>query len=103
MIFVETAEFTKEAIKLFTDEELWALQVFLAKNPDSGDIIQHSGGCRKLRWAVGSQGKRGGTRVIYFHRISAKRIELLKAYKKGKKDDLTEDEKRALKRIIGKS
>jgi hypothetical protein len=36
------------------------------EQPDAGDIIPGSGGCRKLRWAAKGHGKRGGARVIYY-------------------------------------
>jgi hypothetical protein len=39
---------------------------FVAANPEAGDIIRASGGCRKVRWSTSGMGKRGGARVIYF-------------------------------------
>ena len=97
MIFIEDPEFTKEAADIFTDDDLLALQLWLAANPESGDIIRQSGGCRKIRWAAGGKGKRGGARVVYFHRISASQILLIHVYVKNKKSDLTATEIKNLK------
>lgn len=40
---------------------------FLAYNPRSGDLMQGTGGLRKVRWRLEGRGKRGGARVIYFY------------------------------------
>ncbi len=44
----ETPEFTKQAEKLFTEEQVEALKMFLSVNPLAGDVIKGSGGVRKL-------------------------------------------------------
>lgn len=100
MIFIEHPEFIKEAAALFTEDDLLALQLWLAQHPDDGDMIPQSGGCRKIRWAAKNKGKRGGARVIYFHRISASQIELLNVYPKNEKANLTAAETKALKTRI---
>jgi hypothetical protein len=97
MVFIESPEFTKEASDIFSEDELFALQLWLVENPEDGDIIPRSGGCRKLRWAVKGRGKRGGARVIYFHRISESQILLIHAYVKNKKADLSAREIKAIK------
>ena len=56
-------------------------------NPEAGDVIPGSGGCRKVRWSSAGQGKRGGARVIYFNATEAA-IWLLIVYKKAKFDNL---------------
>ena len=35
-----------------TDEQLNDLEVFLCEHPDAGDMVQGTGGLRKLRWAL---------------------------------------------------
>lgn len=98
MIFVELPLFQKHIA--FTDEELRAVQVVLLDNPEAGDLIQGSGGLRKLRAAVGGRGKRGGARVIYYWRVSASVCYLLLAYPKNVLDDLTPDQIKALARVV---
>jgi hypothetical protein len=62
--FVELHPFAAVRDKYLNDDEFTALQLHLAEHPDEGDVIPHSGGCRKLRWAIEGRGKRGGVRVI---------------------------------------
>nr|WP_051078071.1 type II toxin-antitoxin system RelE/ParE family toxin [Marinobacter gelidimuriae] len=66
--------------------------------PDKGDLIQGTGGLRKVRVALGNQGKRGGARVIYFL-ATAEIIYLILAYPKSVKDNLTPAEKATLKTL----
>ena len=100
MLFIETDIFTEDVKTLLDDDEYHKLQVFLATQPDYGDLIQHTGGLRKLRWLSGGRGKRGGVRVIYFHRTHEFEIRLLLIYRKGIKDDLSAREKAILKKMI---
>jgi len=54
---------------------------------------------REVRWACGGKGKRGGVRVIYYHKLSESQIRLLVIDKKGIKDDLSADERRILRAL----
>jgi mRNA-degrading endonuclease RelE of RelBE toxin-antitoxin system len=64
--FLETRDFTRKWLKLgLTDDDYFALQLRLMKNPEEGRVIPGTDGYRKLRIAIGSRGKRGGARVIY--------------------------------------
>ena len=100
MLFIETDIFTEDVKTLLDDDEYHKLQVFLATQPDYGDLIQNTGGLRKIRWLSGGRGKRGGVRVIYFHRTHEIEIRLLLIYRKGIKDDLSAREKAILKKMI---
>jgi mRNA-degrading endonuclease RelE of RelBE toxin-antitoxin system len=85
--------------ELLSDEEYAEFQRFLAENPDEGDVIQGTGGLRKVRWKAGGKGKSGGVRVIYFHADEVEQVRMLLINRKGVKDDLSADEKKALKAI----
>ena len=61
---------------------------WLAANPDAGDVIPGSGGCRKIRWGRTSTGKRGGARVIYFTRLMNGEIWLLVIYDKRVRENI---------------
>ncbi len=100
MIIIETKVFTRQITKLISDGEYRELQQELVSNPDAGDIIQHSGGLRKLRWRSATKGKRGGIRVIYYWYVRADEVYMLLAYGKGEKDDLSAKEVRRLREII---
>lgn len=98
--FVEDEKFTEAVARLLSDDEFFNLMLKLATSPDAGDIIPQSGGCRKLRFAAKGKGSRGGTRVIYFHRLGAGQILLLEIYAKNEKTDLPPAELKILKRKV---
>lgn len=96
--FFETSLFTRQIKSIATDDELKDLQKELIAWPDKGDLIQQTGGLRKIRMAAGSKGKRGGIRVIYFL-ATEEVIYFIMSYPKCIKDSLTETEKAELKKL----
>lgn len=96
--FVETPTFTRQIQAIATDDELQELQRMLIAQPDKGDLIQGTGGLRKIRMALKDKGKRGGARVIYFM-ATMERVYLILAYPKNAKDNLTPAEKAELKKL----
>ena len=98
MEIVETSIFTKLIRGLMSDGEYMELQHELLVNPLAGVGI--GGGLRKLRWARGGRGKRGGARVIYYYAAPDNRIYMLLAYRKGEKDDLTPKELAQLRTLV---
>lgn len=100
MVFIETPLFTKRVKALLDDDSYAAFQRHLADHPNAGDLIEGTGGLRKIRVAANGRGKRGGARVIYFYFVAAARIALLHIYTKNEQADLSTQEKDALKRII---
>jgi hypothetical protein len=84
------------------DEEYRRLQSLLAANPLLGDVMPGTGGFRKLRWADPGRGKgrRGGTRIIYYHFLTDRLIWFMTIYDKDEASDLTSAEKKALKAAI---
>ena len=99
MIFIETTIFTEDVKELLSDDEYTEFQRYLADNPLAGDVIQQTGGLRKVRWLCQGKGKRGGVRIIYYYVTSASQIRLLLIYKKGIKDDLTAEQKKQLRQL----
>ena len=89
MELIETSTFTKQITALLTDEEYGEFQLRLAANPQLGARIKGGGGIRKVRVAVGSRGKSGGGRVIYYWAVRRDLILLLYAYPKNVTADLT--------------
>jgi hypothetical protein len=57
-------------------------------------------GVRKARFGRQGTGKRGGVRVIYFYAIVAEEVLLLAIYAKNEREDLSDDEKKQIKRFI---
>jgi hypothetical protein len=99
MVFIETPIFTVDVRSLLSDDEYAALQQHLVTMPNAGDVIVGTGGLRKIRWTVAGRGKRGGTRVIYYHVVAQAQIRMILIYRKGIKDDLTPKEKTVLRKI----
>ena len=99
MIFIETSIFTKEIKSLLPDSEYRLLQRDLVLRPDAGKLIRGSGGLRKIRWNLPSEGKRGGVRIIYYWDVPDK-IYMLFPYKKTEKEDLTLRQLKVLKNIV---
>lgn len=100
MVIIETSIFTKQIATLLSDEDYRVLQNRLVEMPGSGDIIQGSGGIRKIRCGVSGRGKKGGARVIYFWANHHDQIFMLYAYAKNERDDLTKDQLSALKEAV---
>lgn len=93
---VETPLFLRQAADIWDEDDRAALVDFIARNPESGDVIPGTGGVRKVRWSRPGGGKRGGARVIYFYHHADAPIYLLLAYAKAKREDMTPDEKKAI-------
>ena len=99
MVFIETPIFTADVRVLLSDEEYARLQEHLVRQPNAGNVITGTGGLRKMRWTSAGKGKRGGSRVIYFHAVAQSQIRMLLIYRKCIKDDLTPKEKTVLRKI----
>ena len=99
--FKEVPSFTKKWQSLgLTDEDLRSLENILLKNPKMGDVIQGTGGIRKIRIPYDDIGKRGGGRVIYIDIEVKECIYFLNVYVKNEKLDLSEEEKKILKKLV---
>ncbi len=88
-----------EALGL-NEKDLLRLQVELHADPKAGDVMQGTGGVRKMRFAFEHRGKSGGVRVIYVDFEVYEKIYLLTAYTKNEKDDLTKKERSEIKQLI---
>jgi hypothetical protein len=96
---VETPSYLRAAEKLFTTEEREAIVATVSSNSECGDLIQGTGGFRKLRVGRGGMGKRGGARVVYILRNERFPIFLITAYGKNEKKNLTKAERNELARM----
>lgn len=100
MVFIETSAFTRQWLDVFDDEELRLLQAFLMEQPEAGAVIRGGGGLRKLRWRAAGRGKRGGTRLIYYHANALSQIFLLLIYAKNQQEDLTPEQIRLARAVV---
>jgi len=100
MVFIEAPLFTRRVAELMDDDSYAHFQMLLIRDPEAGDLIQGTGGLRKIRVAARGHGKRGGARVIYYHFRARDQIALLMIYPKTEQADLTAEHRRALKSVI---
>ncbi|SRR5258706_15800099 len=97
---VETSVFTRQITALLSDEEYLRFQYQLAANPEIGSVIKGGGGIRKIRVAVGSRGKSGGARVIYYWAVREDLILLLYVYPKNVAANLTPKQIAQLAKVV---
>ena len=84
------------------DNDLQALQIELLKDPQIGSVIKGTGKLRKMRFAFPNRGKSGSSRVLYVDFVLAETIYLIFAYPKNEKDNLTDEERNNIKKMIEK-
>ena len=85
---IETPEFTASAAAIWSDAEREAFIVWIAANPDAGDVIRGSKGLRKVRWAAKGKGKKGGARAVYITHTADGNLVLVTAYAKGRIENI---------------
>ena len=94
--FIILPEFDKQwkAMNL-TDDDLRRLE-----NPELGDVMQGTGGLRKLRFSFSDRGKSGSSRVCYINIVRKEKIFLITAYPKNVKDNLSKAERNNIKQLV---
>jgi len=93
---VESVLFSRLWPEYWSPEQYGDFIVHLALNPEAGDVIPGSGGCRKIRWSGPGMGKRGGVRLVYALRRPQGTVWLLSIYSKSARDTITADVLRKL-------
>jgi hypothetical protein len=101
-LFIELPAFERLRASYLDDEGYRALQLELMRNPLAGDVIEGTGGVRKLRQADTrrGKGKRGGLRVVYYWWLGGKQFWLFTLYDKDQADDLTTEQRKAIKKLL---
>ena len=97
---IETPAFSRLVVDYWSDEEREDFAVFLANNPEFGDVVPGSGGVRKIRWSRQGSGKRGGVRVIYYNKLNNGEIWQLLIYAKSAKENIPSHILKAIKEEI---
>jgi len=101
--FVYSNKFdSKWKYELFSDENLRLLELFLLVSPSVGDVVQGTGGLRKLRWQGLNTGKSGGIRVLYLDIPQADVVFMIDFFPKSEKDNLTTAERNFIRIIVEK-
>jgi len=97
---VETREFQQRAATRMSETERQAFITFIAGHPEDGALMVGTGGIRKSRWGVGSRGKSGGVRVIYYYHNPAMPLFLLTVFAKNERDNLSRHDKNSLRQVV---
>ena len=99
--FVYTEPFRKcwKAMGL-SEDDLKKLEEILLENPQLGDVIEGTGGARKIRIQIENRGKSGGGRVIYVDVFEKEKLYFLRAYPKNVQDNLTPDQKKQVRKLV---
>jgi hypothetical protein len=102
--FIENTAFTRHLTEHLDAEEYRLLQMMLLKNPEAGAVMPGTGGFRKARWSDSrrGKGKRGGIRIIYYYFPDDAQLWFVTLYDKNQADDLTPEQKEALREAIHK-
>ena len=99
--FVYTEPFRKcwKAMGL-SENDLKKLEEILLENPQLGDVIEGTGGARKMRIQIENRGKSGGGHVIYVDVFEKEKLYFLLAYPKNVQDNLTPDQKKQVRKLV---
>jgi hypothetical protein len=99
--FIEVPLFTKRWKEIgLGDDELRALQIMLLKDPQSGPVMEGSGGIRKVRFPLENRGKSGSVRVCYTDFEEYEVTYLITAFEKNEQENLSAEEKIILKKLV---
>jgi hypothetical protein len=96
----EVPEYIRQAENLLSAAERQDVLSYLAAHPKSGDLIEGTGGVRKLRWDRSGRGKSGGVRVIYYYHNELMPLYLLTLFAKNEQDNLSKAERNDLAKLV---
>ena len=97
---VETPGYLRDAEAIFTAAEREAIVTMVASDPECGEVMQGTGGVRKVRVGRGGRGKSGGGRVVYILNDANHPIFLLAAFAKNEKSNLSKAERNELAKFV---
>ena len=100
LTIAELPEYIRTADKLFSESERQDVIRYLAEHPKAGDLMEGTGGVRKLRWGRGGQGKSGGVRIIYYFHDEVMPLYLLTLFAKGDRANLTKAQRNELASLV---
>jgi hypothetical protein len=100
MTVAEMPEYICRVEKLLSAEERRNVVDYLAAHPRAGDLMQGTGGVRKLRWGRGGQGRSGGVRIIYYFHNEAMPVYLLTLFATNDRANLTKAERNDLAGLV---
>jgi hypothetical protein len=100
LTIAELPEYIRRAEKLMSAAERLDIVNYLAAHPKAGDLMEGTGGVRKLRWGRGAQGKSGGVRVIYYVHSDLMPLYLLTLFAKNERANISKAERNELAELV---
>jgi hypothetical protein len=103
-LFIELPMFQKHRDDYLDDDLFRSFQLELLRNPQAGDLIEGTGGLRKIRFCDQrrSKGKRSGLRVIYYWWSGFDQFWLFTVYDKNEQDDLSPSQKKIFRQMLAR-
>ena len=99
--FIEVPLFTKRWKEIgLDDNDLHSLQIMLLKDPESGPVMEGTGGIRKVRFPLENKGKSGSVRVCYTDFAEYEMLYLITAFEKKEQENLSTEEKNVLRKLV---
>ena len=100
LTIAELPEYIRRAEKLLSASERSEIINYLAALPKAGDLVEGTGGIRKLRWGRGSQGKSGGVRVSYYVHSEKMPLYLLTLFAKNERANISKSHRNELAELV---
>ena len=96
----ELPEYIKRADSLLSESERKSVIDYLAEHPKAGNVMEGTGGIRKLRWGKGNKGKSGGVRIIYYYHDTRIPLYILTMFGKNEQANLSQADRNALSKLV---
>lgn len=97
---VETPAYQSDARNCrVSDDERAAIVSAIAGDPAGGDLVQNTGGVRKVRIAGRGKGKSGGYRIITVYISKDIPVYLLAMLSKGERANFSDADKKAFRQL----
>ena len=94
------SEYIRQAENLLSVSERLDIVNYLAAHPKAVDLMEGTGGVRKLRWGRGARGKSGGVRVIYYVHSDLMPLYLLTLFGKNERANLSKADRNELADLV---
>lgn len=97
LTIAELPEYIRRADKLMSAAERLDIVNYLAAHPKAGDLMEGTGGVRKLRWGRGAQ---GSVRVIYYVHSDLMPLYLLTIFAKNERANISKSERNEMTELV---
>lgn len=98
-VYVPTFEKSWKQLNV-SEKDLRVLENMILDKPDIGEVIQGTGGLRKMRFAIDNRGKSHSIRILYIDFSYYEKTYFLFAYPKNELENITDKQKQIFKTMI---